>query len=186
MEYTFTDPALPGQGERHRLLTSWLEAEPTPALALSCASHERWEIEVAIEARDTPHRLVRHPLRRQKPVGVIHAFYGLLIAHDAVRRVMHEAAMRAGIDSARLSVITAVRLVCDAIPEFQMVAPAHQPPLYARLLRDIARDQLPERNHRNHPRVVKRHMSNFHLKRAEHRQWPQPSKTFRAAVALIN
>jgi hypothetical protein len=43
---------------------------------------------------DTPPRLVRHPLRSQKPVGVIQALDGLLIAHDAVRRVMHEAAMQ--------------------------------------------------------------------------------------------
>lgn len=184
--YTFTDPALPGYGERHRLLTSLLKAEHSPALALLWASHERWEIEVALDALDTQQRLVRHPLRRQKPVGVIQALDGLLIAHDAVRRVMHEAAMRAGIDPDRLSCINAVRLVCDAIPECQMVAPAQQPPLSARLLRDIARYQLPEREHRHHPRVVKRNMSNFHLQRAEPRQWPQPSKPFRAAVALVN
>jgi Insertion element 4 transposase N-terminal/Transposase DDE domain len=186
MAYTFTDPALPGYGERHRLITSLLEAEHAPALALICAYHERWEIEVAIDELDTHQRLVRHPLRSQKPVGVIQELYGLLIAHYAVRRVMHEAAMRAGIDPDRLSFINAVRLVCDAIPEFQMVAPEQQPQLYERLLRDIARYQLPERDHRNHPRVVKRKMSNFHLKRAEHRQWPQPSKTFRAAVSLVN
>ena len=184
--YTFTDPALPGYGERHRLITSVLEAEHAPALALICAYHERWEIEVAIDEIDTHQRLVRHPLRSQKPVGVIQALYGLLIAHYAVRRVMHEAAMRAGIDPDRLSFINAVRLVCDAIPEFQMGAPEQQPQLYERLVRDMARYQLPERDHRNHPRVVKRNMSNFHLKRAEHRQWPQPSKTFRAAVALVN
>ena len=155
-------------------------------MELVCAYHERWEIEVAIDEIDTHQRLVRHPLRSQKPVGVIQELYGLLIAHYAVRRVMHEAALQAGIDPDRLSFINAVRLVCDAIPEFQMVAPEHQPHLYQRLLRDIARYQLPERDHRIHPRVVKRKMSNFHLKRAEHRQWPQPSMTFRAAVALVN
>jgi hypothetical protein len=186
IDYTFTDPALPGSGERHRLITSVLEAEHAPALEWICAYHERWEIEVAIDEIDTHQRLLRHPLRSQKPVGVIQELYGLLIAHYAVRRVMHEAAMRAGIDPDRLSFINAVRLVCDAIPEFQMVAPEQQPQLYERLLRDIARYQLPERDHRNHPRVVKRKMSNFHLQRAEHRQWPQPSKPFRAAVALVN
>jgi Insertion element 4 transposase N-terminal/Transposase DDE domain len=186
IEYTFTDPALPGYGERHRLITSLLEAEHSPALELICAYHERWEIEVAIDEIDTHQRLVRHPLRSQRPVGVIQELYGLLIAHYAVRRVMHEPALRVGIDQGRLSFINAVRLVCDAIPEFQMVAPEQQPQLYERLLRDIARYQLPERDHRNHPRLVKGKMSNFHLKRAEHRQWPQPSKTFRAAIALVN
>ena len=186
MDYPCTDPALPGDGERPRLLTAVREAEHPPALALICASHERWEIEVALDAMDTPQRLVRHPLRRQKPVGVIQALDGLLIAHDAVRRVLHEAAMRAGLDPDRLSVINAVRLGCDAIPALPLVAPEQQPQLSARLLRDMARDQLPEREHRHHPRVVKRNMSTLHLQRAEHRQWPQPSKTCRAAVALIN
>jgi len=129
MEDTFTDLALPGYGERHRLITAVLAAEHTPALALIGASHERWEIEVASDAMDPPQRLVRHPLRSQKPVGVIQELYGLLIAHDAVRRVMHEAAMRAGIDPDRLRFINAVRLVCDAIPECQMVAPEQQPQL---------------------------------------------------------
>jgi hypothetical protein len=186
IESTFTDPALPGYGERHRLLTALLEAKHSPALELIWAYHERWEIEVAIAEIATPQRLVRHPRRSQKPVGVIQELSGLLIAHYAVRRVMPEAAMRAGIDPDRLSFSNAVRLVCDAIPACQMVAPAQQPQLYARLLRDMARSQLPERHHRNHPRVVKRKMSNFHLKRAAHRQWPQLSKPFRTAVALVN
>jgi len=186
LAYTFTDPARPGYGEIHRLITSLLEAEPYPALELACAYHERWEIEIAIDELDTHQRLVRHPLRSQKPVGVIQELYGLLIAHYVVRRVMHDAALQAGIDPDRLSFINAVRLICDAIPEFQMVAPEQQPLLYQRLLQDIARYRLPDRDHRINPRVVKRKMSNFHLKRVEHRQWPQPSGTFRAAVAILN
>jgi len=184
--YTCTDPARPGYGETHRLMTSLLDAERYPALELACAYHERWEIELTIDEIDTHQRLVRHPLRSQKPVGVIQELYGLLVAHYVVRRVMHDAALQAGLDPDRLSFINAVRLICDAIPEFQMVAPEQQPQLYARLLRDIARYRLPERDTRINPRVVKRKMSNFHLKRAEHRQWPQPSMTFRAAVALLN
>ena len=184
--YTFTDPARPGYGETHRLMTSWLDAAGYPALELACAYHERWEIELAIDELDTPQRLLRHPWRSQQPVGVIQELYGRLVAHDVVRRVMHEAALQAGVDPDRLSFTNAVRLICDAIPEFQMVAPEQKPFLYQRLLGDIARYQLPERDTRIHPRVVKRKMSNFHLKRVEHRQWPQPSMTFRGAVAILN
>jgi hypothetical protein len=36
---------------------------------------------------------------------------------------------------------------------------------------------LPERRHRANPRVVKRKMSNFGVKRPEHRQWPAPPDT---------
>lgn len=34
---------------------------------------------------------------------------------------------------------------------------------------------LPPRRLRANPRVVKRKMSKYHVKRAEHRDWPQPT-----------
>jgi hypothetical protein len=73
----------------------------------------------------------------------------------------------------------------EAIPEFQMVAPAERPRLYARLLHDLAAGRLPVRRLRSNPRVVKRKMSNFRLKRPEHRHWPQPTQPFRESIALI-
>jgi hypothetical protein len=50
---------------------------------------------------------------------------------------------------------------------------------------DIARHRLPERKSRSNPRVVKRKMSKFPLKRAEHRRCRQPSVAFRDAVAIL-
>jgi hypothetical protein len=46
IQYTIKDPALPGFGETHRLVTTLLDAERYPALDLACAYHERWEIEL--------------------------------------------------------------------------------------------------------------------------------------------
>jgi Insertion element 4 transposase N-terminal len=69
--YTLTDPARPGFGETQRLITTLLDAQEVPARALSCAYHERWEIELTSAEIDTPQRLVQHPLRSQKPGGVI-------------------------------------------------------------------------------------------------------------------
>jgi len=43
----------------------------------------------------------------------------------------------------------------------------------------------PERRLRSNPRVVKRKMSNFKLKRRKHEHWPQPTKPFADVVALI-
>ena len=54
-----------------------------------------------------------------------------------------------------------------------------------RLLQDIADGRIPERRQRSNPRVVKRKMSNFRLKRPEHQHWPQPTLSFRQSVALI-
>ena len=73
----------------------------------------------------------------------------------------------------------------ERVGEFQMTAPDQPNQLYDRLLRDIAATRLPERLLSVNPRGVKRKMSKFLVKRPEHYHWPQPSKPFRQAVALI-
>jgi len=185
IEYTITDPALPGYGEVHRLVTTLLDHQAYPALDLACAYHERWEIELVIDEVDTHQRLAGRPLRSLKPTGVIQELYALVIAHYAIRFLMHEAALRAHIDPDRLSFVHALCVIQDAVPEFQMVAPEQLATLYARLLQDIANGRLPERRLRSNPRVVKRKMSKFHLKRPEHSCWPQPTRPLRQALALI-
>jgi hypothetical protein len=183
--YTLTDPALPGYGQTHRLVTTLLDPRVAPAVDLVCLYHERWESELVVDETDTHQRLAGRPLRSHKPEGVRQELYALLIAHFAIRVLMHEAALQAGIDPDRLSFVHAVRVLHEAIPEFQMVAPAERPHLYARLLHDIAAGCLPVRRLRSNPRVVKRKMSNFRLKRPEHRLWPQPTQPFRESIALI-
>lgn len=185
IEYTLSDPALPGYGEIHRLVTTLLDPEPCPALDLACAYHERWEIEIVIDEVDTHQRLAGRPLRSLKPVGVIQELYGLLIAHYAIRFLMHEAALQSDLDPDRLSFVHALRVIADAVPEFQMVALGQLTHLYRRLLQDIADGRIQERRLRSNPRVVKRKMSNFRLKRPEHQHWPQPTLSFRKTVVLI-
>lgn len=185
IQYTIKDPALPGFGETHRLVTTLLDAERFPALDLACAYHERWEIELVIDELDTHQRLTGRPLRSLKPVGVIQELYALLIAHYAVRALMHQAALHAAVDPDRISFVHALEVLRDAIAEFQMTARHLLPDLFKRLWRDIARCLLPKRRNRTNPRVVKRKMSNFHLKRPEHANWPQPSMPFRHAVTVI-
>ena len=154
-------------------------------MILACAYHERWEIEIVIDETDTHQRLAGRPLRSQKPVGVIQELYGLLIAHYVIRWLMHQAALQVEVDPDRISFTHAVQVIQTAIPEFQMTARDDLPKLYARLLRDIAAELLPERKLRSNPRVVKRKMSNFRLKRPQHDRWPQPSRPLRDAVMLI-
>ena len=185
IEYTITDPALPGFGEVHRLATTLLDYRRYAALELACCYHERWEIELVIDEVDDHQRLAGRPLRSLKPVGVIQELYALLIAHYAVRFTMHEAACLAAVDPDQLSFTHALQVIQEAISEFQMTAPELLPHLYQRMLRDIAAGRLPKRRLRTNPRVVKRKMSKFHLKRPEHYHWPQPTRSFREAVLLI-
>ncbi len=182
--YTITDPTLPGYGEEHRLITTLLNPRLAPAHAVACAYHERWEIELVIDEIDTHQRLVGRTLRSLTPAGVIQELYGVLLAHYAVRVLMHAAALRADVDPDRLSFVHALEIVRDAVPEFQMVAPSQQRALYERLLLDIAAKRLPARRARSNARVVKRKMSNFKLKRAEHYRPPKPRGTFADAVQV--
>ena len=118
IEYTLTDPALPGYGQIHRSLTTLLDAERYPALELVCAYHERWEIELLIDEMDTHQRLADGPLRSLTPRGVIQELYGLILAHFAVRFLMHASAVQAGVDPDRLSFVHALEVIRDAVPEF--------------------------------------------------------------------
>lgn len=183
--YTIEDPRRDPSGQVHRLVTSLLDWEQAPALDLVCLYHERWEIEMAFDEAACHQRpLANHPLRSQTPVGVIQELYGLLLAHYAVRAVMQDAADQAGWDPDRLSFAESVRLVRAAVSDFQLVKPAQRPALYARLLADMRRTPLPPRSNRINPRVVKRKMSNFGLKREAHRHPPQPTAPFAAVIAV--
>ena len=183
--YTLEDPARPGNGEVHRLITSLLNPRTAPAPALAEAYHARWEEELAFDEVETHQRPAR-PLRSQTPVGVIQEIYGLLLAHYVIRAVMVEAAAAAPtpVPPTRLSFLTTVRLVRMALPECHRTAPADHPRLYRQLLADIAAQPLPPRRNRTNPRVVKQKMSNFRVKAPCHRRWPQPSTAFRDAIVL--
>jgi hypothetical protein len=186
IEYTIDDPDRAGYGEQHRLITSLLDPELYPAHTLACEYHQRWEVEITIDEVDTHQRLPNHSLRSRKPAGVMQEAYGLLIAHYAVRMLIHESALQSELDPDRLSFTNALHIICDAVAEFQMTETEQLPRLCQRLLNDIARHRLPKRDNRSNPRVIKRKMSKFRLKRPEHAHWPQPSKSFSEAIVLLN
>jgi hypothetical protein len=185
LTYTLDDPARPGHGEVHRLVTSLLNPRVAPAVALVEAYHARWEEELAFDELETHQRPPR-PLRSRTPVGVVQEVYGLLLAHYVVRAVMAAAATAAPrpLPPTRLSFLTTLRLIRTAVPELQRTAPADHPRLYRQLLADLVRYPLPPRRTRSYPRVVKQKMSNFRVKAPHHRRWPQPTSAFRDAIVL--
>ena len=89
----------------YRLVTSILDEHQAPAEDLAALYHERWEIEAALDELKTHLRGRKIVLRSKTPELVRQEFYGLLLAHYAVRGLMHEAALRADVDpdSSRLS-----------------------------------------------------------------------------------
>jgi hypothetical protein len=62
-------------------------------------------------------------LRSKTPDLIRQEFYGLMMAHFAIRGLMHEAALRAEVDPDRLSFIHAVRVVRRTLPHFAALSP---------------------------------------------------------------
>ena len=89
------------------------------------------------------------------------------------------------LDPRSLSFIVTLRIVQDALSEFAIVSRRQRGDLYARLLREVAEERLPERTLRSNPRVVRRKMSKFKLKRPHHANWPQPQLPFRERAVFI-
>jgi hypothetical protein len=56
-------------------------------------------------------------LRSLKPVDAIQELYGLLVAQHAIRFLTQEAALQAGVDPDRISLVRALNIIHDAIPE---------------------------------------------------------------------
>jgi hypothetical protein len=110
----------------YRLVTTILDPAAAPAAELAALYHERWEIEGALAELKTHLRGARAVLRSKTPELVRQEFWGLLLAHFAVRGLMHEAALRAGEDPDRLSFLHAVRVVRRKLPLFAALPPSGQ------------------------------------------------------------
>jgi transposase IS4-like protein/DDE family transposase len=107
----------------YRLMTTVLDPVQAAAEALAALYHERWEIEGALDELKTHLRGARVILRSKTPELVRQEFFGLLLAHFAVRGLMHEAALRADVDPDRLSFVHAVRVVRRKLPQFVALPP---------------------------------------------------------------
>ncbi len=100
----------------YRLVTTILDPERAPAAELAATYHERWEIETAFDELKTHLRGARVVLRSKTPDLVRQECYGLLLAHFAIRGLMHEAAMSVEVDPDKLSFLHAVRVVRRHLP----------------------------------------------------------------------
>jgi hypothetical protein len=110
----------------YRLVSSILDPAQAPAAELAALYHERWEIEGALAELKTQLRGARVVLRSTTPALVRQEFWGLLLAHFAVRGLMHEAALQADEDPDRLSFSHAVRVIRRKVPLFAALSPSGQ------------------------------------------------------------
>jgi Transposase DDE domain len=110
----------------YRLVTTILEPDKAPAQELAALYHERWEIETALDERKTHLRGAKIVLRSKTPDLVRQEFYGLMMAHFAIRSLIHEAALKADEDPDQLFFPHAVRVVRRRLPTAIAVPPSEE------------------------------------------------------------
>lgn len=116
--------AVPGAEPIYRLVTNILDPKRAPAEELAALYHERWEIETALDELKTHLRGAKIVLRSKTPDLVRQEFYGFMLAHFAIRGLMHEAALTANEDPDRLSFLHAVRVVRRKLTTFHAIPPS--------------------------------------------------------------
>jgi hypothetical protein len=186
VEYEIADPGRPhAEGTRYRLVTTLLDPREAPAHELAGLYAQRWEFETAMDEMKTHQRGPGVVLRSKTPEGVRQETWGYLLTHYAIRALMADAADDAGLDPDRISfsrsLNTARRSVRAGLGTHTRALAA----ALASALAEIGRHLVPARRLRAAARVVKRKMSNYRVKRPEHRAWPRPTRTPAQAVVVL-
>src|SRR5829696_189113 len=111
-----------------RLVTTLLEPDTAPATELAALYHERWESEGTFAEFKVSLPGERLMLRSRRADLAEQELFGLLLAHFALRRLMHEAGRQAGCDPDTLSFLHTVRIVRRHLPFHAAFSPSPAPP----------------------------------------------------------
>ena len=84
-------------------------------------------------------------LRSQTPAGVQQEMYGFLLVHYAIRALMHQAALDAGLDPDRVSFTRTLRLVRRQVTAQAALSPHGPRQTLSRALAEIQRHLLTRR-----------------------------------------
>lgn len=151
-------------GESYRLATTLLDPGRFPARDLAGLYHERWEIETAYDEVKTHLLGPGASLRSKTPELVLQEVDGLMLAHCAVRSLIHRAAEKAREDPDGLSFTHAVRVVRRRLQNPGAVSPDSDA-----LAEAVDAEILEERAVRSRgqakPRGVRRKMSSYRVRR---------------------
>ncbi len=112
IEYKLTDPGAAGdKGEIYRLITTILDPAMATAAELAALYPQRWEIEITIKEGKTILRKGRITLRSKIPELVRQEFWGMILAHYLVRKMMAQAALDKKRDPDELSYEGSIEII---------------------------------------------------------------------------
>jgi hypothetical protein len=134
-------PGTPSGQARYRLITSLLDPQQAPALELAQLYHRRWQIEQVFDELKTHLRQSRRVLRSKTVELVRQEFYGWVLAHYAVRWLLHQGAARSGQADEDLSFTAHVQLLKREQPRSGAFPPRAPEEAPARLQRGFGRQR---------------------------------------------
>lgn len=164
-----------GETGPYRLFTTLLDPTEAPAEQLALACAQRWEIELAFDELKTHQRGPKTVLRSKSPSLVAQEIWGHLCCRYAIRTLMFEAAHDAEVDPDRVSFTAALRIARRSLSQARDFSPQSTDHGWRRAIALLAQRLNPTRRHRSNPRVIKRKMPKWHVKRTRHTDWPQPA-----------
>lgn len=121
VEYSL--PGLADARPRYRLLTSLLDDKLAPAEQLAALYHERWQVEAVFDELKTHLHQGRRLLRSKTAHLVRQEFYGWVLAHYAVRWLLHEGATRHRLPHAKQSFTKHLHLLRRTQPQSGAFSP---------------------------------------------------------------
>ena len=124
---TYALDGAPDVGTTYRLVTTILDPARAPADELAMLYHERWEIETAFDEFKPHLRGAQRVLRSKTPALVQQEAWGFLLAHFAIRALMHEAALGAlprARDPDSLSFVHSLRVIRRTLPHLAALSPS--------------------------------------------------------------
>ena len=124
VEYTVTGTGV-DEPETFRLISTVLDPAELSATEMAHAYWQRWEYELSLREIETQLLEPGHGLRSKTPDMVKQEFWGLLIAHYAIRALMNDAADTRGIDPDQLSFIRTLNVVRRQVTN-QAAFPPHR------------------------------------------------------------
>lgn len=175
-----------GGREAIRLLTN-LPRETVPAREIAELYHERWDAELSYDELKT-HLLataqggLKTTFRGRSPQMVDQEFYAALCLFNLVRRLLGTAAARRGLAPRRLSFVSALHVIGDAMDDVERAPAAARLRLFQRILDDLADCALDRwRRSRVCPRAVRRKTVHWERKQPGQRcrNVPEPSARLR-------
>ena len=130
---------------------------PSPSPSIPSAGRSKRPL----DERKTPWRGARI-VRRGKTLELAgQEFHGLLLAHFAIRGLLHEAALEAGEDPDRLSFSMPPEWSAASLPSTPLFPPRRRKDFPEAVLDEILDERAAARRGRRHRRGVKRKMSSF-------------------------